>query len=272
MTVHSGFATAQATKPSAQSLGRVFESRRRVLYPSGPSVSPVGFGSYRVGYAKHLGFPESAQALELALRKGMNLIDTSSNYGFGQSELLIGKTLSKLFQENILTRENIVLVSKVGYVQGANLELAKTKELQGIPFLEMTKFGEEIWHCIHPQFIHDQIERSLTRLNVSTLDVYLLHNPEYMLKRFELDGLEVNKARELFYARLKQSFIALEELVAAGKIKAYGISSNNLGAPEEEYAAVSIKKVHETAVAISSEHHFKVVQFPLNWIEISSMS
>ncbi len=244
MTVYSGFATAQATKPSAQSLGRVFESRRRVLYPGGPSVSPVGFGSYRVGFAKHLGFPESALALELALRKGMNLIDTSSNYGFGQSELLIGKTLAKLIQENIITRDNIVLVSKVGYVQGSNLELAKAKELQGNPFLEMTKFGEEIWHCIHPQFISDQIERSLTRLNVSTIDVYLLHNPEYMLKRFELDGMEVNEARELFYARLKQSFTALEELVAAGKIKAYGISSNNLGAPEEEYAAISLKKVH----------------------------
>lgn len=269
MTSHSGFATAQSTKPSANSLGRVFEARRRPLYQGGPSVSPVGFGSYRVGYAKHLGFPESGKALELALQKGMNLIDTSSNYGFGQSELLIGKTVAKLIEENAIKRENIVFVSKVGYVQGSNLELAKAKELQGHPFPELSKFGEEIWHCIHPEFIFDQVDRSLSRLNIQTIDLYLLHNPEYMLKRFELDGMDQQVAKELFYARLKHSFSALEELVSAGKIKAYGISSNNLGAPEEEYAAISIKRVHETALAVSSNHNFKAVQFPLNWIEIS---
>ena len=113
MSCNLGFATAEATKPSSQSLGRVFESRRRSLYKGGPKVSPVGFGTYRVGFAKQLGFPESATALETALRKGLNLIDTSSNYGFGQSELLIGKTLNKLIAENVIQRENIVLVSKV---------------------------------------------------------------------------------------------------------------------------------------------------------------
>nr|BFD32073.1 hypothetical protein GTC16762_16910 [Pigmentibacter ruber] len=269
MNVLQGFATASTTRPSNQSLGRVFETRRRALYSGGPSVSPVGFGSYRIGYAKHLGFPQSGQALELAIRKGMNLIDTSSNYGFGQAELLIGKTLEKLINEEIITRENMVIVSKVGYVQGSNLELAKAKEQQLQPFPEMIKFGDEIWHCIHPEFIFDQVERSLNRMNISTIDVYLLHNPEYMLKKFELEGIEVEKAREIFFNRLRESFLALEKLVTLGKIKSYGISSNNLGAPAEEYASVSLKKVHEIALSISDQHHFKVVQFPLNWLEIS---
>lgn len=269
MALHVGFATPQATKPSSNSLGRVFESRRRVLYKGGPSVSPIGFGSYRIGISKSLGFPECANALEMAIKKGLNLIDTSSNYGHGQSEMLIGKTLTKLMNENIINRENIVVVSKVGYIQASNIELAKSRELQGNSFPEISKFGDETWHCIHPNFIFDQIDRSCSRLGLQTIDVYLLHNPEYMLKKFELDGMEVAEARALFYSRLKQSFIALEQLVVEGKIKTYGISSNNLGAPEEEYASISIKIVHEIAKSISANHHFKVAQFPMNWLEVS---
>lgn len=183
--------------------------------------------------------------------------------------MLIGKTLTKLINENIIKRENIVVVSKLGYIQGANIELAKSCELQGNGFPEISKFGEETWHCIHPEFIFDQIERSCSRLGLQTIDVYLLHNPEYMLKKFELDGLEVTKAREIFYSRLRESFVALEKLVSTGKIKAYGISSNNLGAPEEEFSSISIKQVHEIALSISKDHHLKVVQMPMNWLEVS---
>lgn len=269
MTVHIGYATSNGTKPTSNSIGRVFESRRRLLYQGGPSVSPVGFGAYRVGYSKALGYPECANALEMAIRKGLNLVDTSSNYGHGQSELLIGKILSKLIHENIICRENIVLVSKVGYLQASNIELAKSRELQGNSFPEMSKFGDETWHCIHPEFIFDQVERSCSRLGVKTIDVYLLHNPEYMLKKFEIDGMEINAARNLFYTRITESFRALESLVLEGKIKAYGISSNSLGIPENEYTSVSIKTFHEIAKSITIDHHFKVAQLPLNWIEVS---
>ncbi|KAB8033401.1 aldo/keto reductase [Fluviispira multicolorata] len=269
MALLPGYATANDTKPSKNSLGRFFESRRRCLYKGGPSVSPVGFGSYRVGLSKGLGFPECANALELALKKGLNLIDTSTNYGGGQSEMLIGKTLKKLINENLIQRENIIIVSKVGYIQGSNIELAKSKELQGISFSEISKFGEETWHCIHPDFIFDQIERSRSRLGLETIDVYLLHNPEYMLKKFELEKMEQSEAQNLFYSRIRESFLALEKLVEEGKICAYGISSNNLGAPEEEYSSVSIKRMHEIALSISADHNFKVVQMPMNWLEVS---
>ncbi|WP_186644710.1 aldo/keto reductase [Fluviispira vulneris] len=269
MALLPGYATAINTKPSKNSLGRFFESRRRTLYKGGPSVTPVGFGSYRIGMSKGLGYPECGNALELALKKGLNLIDTSTNYGGGQSEMLIGKTLKKLISENIILRENIVVVSKVGYIQGSNIELAKAKELQGNGFKEISKFGEETWHCIHPDFILDQVERSRSRLGLETIDVYLLHNPEYMLKKFELEKMEQQEALTVFYSRIRESFLTLEKLVSEGKIRAYGISSNNLGAPQEEYSSVSIKKMHEIALSISPEHNFRVVQMPMNWLEVS---
>ncbi|MFO0768301.1 MAG: hypothetical protein U0231_16285 [Nitrospiraceae bacterium] len=44
----------------------------------------------------------------------------------------------------------------------------------------MVKYGEGIWHCIHPAFSPISL-RDLDRLGIATLDVCLLHNPEYFL-------------------------------------------------------------------------------------------
>lgn len=250
---------------------RIFEFRRRPLFPQGPLVTPVGFGGYRIGLTERSGYPQCAQALEKALRDGVNLIDTSANYGDGQSEQLIGHILNALFSSGELTRSDVTVVSKVGYIQGSNMDLAIERELAQQPFLEVSKFGNDVWHSIHPDFIFDQCARSLARLNLSHMDVYLLHNPEYMLKRFELDGVAIERARELFYVRVEQSFRALEELVRQGKISYYGVSSNTFGAPDDEYSCVSLKRIHEIAQSISPDHKFRVVQMPFNWIEVSPL-
>lgn len=234
----------------------IFQARRRPLCPGGPDVSSVGFGSYRIGFSQ----PQHASALESALLQGLNLIDTSSNYSHGESEELIGSTLSKLTQKNLIKREDIVLVTKAGYLE------AKDKS-----YPEISSFGEYFDHCIHPDFLTDQVDQSLKRLGVEYLDSYLLHNPEYMLKRFELDGMERSQAHLLFYERLKKSFSFLESLVEQGKIKSYGISSNYFGAPNDDFSFVSLKKCHEIALSISEKNHFKVVQMPLNWLEVSPL-
>lgn len=234
----------------------IFESRRRSLYPNGPDVSSVGFGSYRIGFSH----PEHADALESALRRGLNLIDTSSNYSNGESEELIGQVISKLISKNVIERNKTVLVTKCGYLQGAAKD-----------FPEISSFGDHFRHCIHPEFILDQIEISLKRLNTDYLDVYLLHNPEYMLKRFELDGMEKSQAQDLFYQRIKESFLCLENLVSEGKIKSYGVSSNYFGSPNDDFSFVSLKKLHDVAISISDKNHFKVVEMPLNWLEVSPL-
>jgi aryl-alcohol dehydrogenase-like predicted oxidoreductase len=262
-------ASIKATKPVPSPTQGPFSSRRRELWPEGPWVSAIGFGSYRIGLHPSLGYPECESALEGALQKGMNLIDTSANYGNGLSEILIGRVLKKLFAEGSLKREQVVLVSKVGYVQGSNMEMASAREWQGNPFPDMNKFGQDVWHCIHPEYIRDQIERSLQRLGVAALDAYLLHNPEYALKKFEMDGVPVEEARNIFYARIKSAFAELEKLVQEGKIASYGISSNTFGAPLDDYSAVCIKRCWNVAQEISQNSNFKVVQLPFNWIEVS---
>ena len=68
---------------------------------------------------------------------------------------------------------------KSDIIQGQNLKLAEAKEKSGHPYPNVVKYGEGIWHCIHPEFLADQLTLSLDRLGLATLDLCLLHNPEY---------------------------------------------------------------------------------------------
>src|SRR4051812_25681639 len=91
--------------------------------PHGPlgstdlQVSKVGFGCYRVNEFD----PDHREALKQALLSGCNLIDTSSNYTDGSAERLVGEVTAELFASGALKREEIVFVTKAGYVQGKNM-------------------------------------------------------------------------------------------------------------------------------------------------------
>jgi hypothetical protein len=65
----------------------------------GWQISQVGFGSYRVS----LGDKTQEQALRQALQSGINLVDTSSNYGDGGAERLIGRVLGELIDSGDIT-------------------------------------------------------------------------------------------------------------------------------------------------------------------------
>jgi len=72
------------------------------------SLGRIGFGCYRI-----FDVPDHLQLLETALvsdaKKRINLVDTSANYGDGQSETVVGKILSKLSSE---ARKQLCIVSK----------------------------------------------------------------------------------------------------------------------------------------------------------------
>ena len=76
------------------------------------------------------------------------LIDTSSNYGDGASEKLIGKMVKQLNVD----RNRLHIVTKVGYVQGQNLKLFRQGLFSGIDD-QFVRYHEDCLHCIHPEFI-----------------------------------------------------------------------------------------------------------------------
>ncbi|HLD99018.1 MAG TPA: aldo/keto reductase [Bdellovibrionota bacterium] len=192
-----------------------------ILGRTGWSVSPVGFGAYRTVFEQH------EEALRTALLSGFNLIDTSPSYGNGSSEQLIGKVISSLISEGALTREQIILVTKV-------------------PLGPQTS-------------INDRLTRSLERLRTDSIDVLLLENPEYFLKN---GGTHAE-----YYQLLRTAFEDLESEVRRGRIQYYGISSNTLPEPKNHDTFTSLEFVWENAQSLGSNHHLGVIEFPLNLLE-----
>jgi aryl-alcohol dehydrogenase-like predicted oxidoreductase len=238
------------------------------LNQTGLLVSQSGFGCYRV----KIGVPPHQEALRRALLGGINLIDTSSNYGDGGSEALVGAVLENLVSSGYLSRESVVVVSKVGYLQGQNYQLSQERKRQGNPFKELVLYAEGLEHCIHPEFLEDQLTRSLERLGLATLDCYLLHNPEYYLSWANKAGLSLDEARETYYDRINRAFQHLETEVERGRIRFYGISSNTFPSPATDPEFTSLERIWEIAESLSGHHHFRIIQLPMNLFETGGVT
>ena len=240
------------------------------LGATGLTTSRLGFGGYRTSTED----PEHREALTKALLSGCNLIDTSTNYMDGDSERMVGTVLGQLVSKGALKRDEIIIVSKIGYVQGANLKAAEAREKAGNPYPEMVKYGDGIWHCLHPEFLADQLALSLDRLGLQTLDVLLLHNAEYFLSDAKHRGqTDLPPLREEFYRRIRAAFAYLETQVAAGRLQYYGVSSNTCTAEPGDPEATSLSRLLEAArhAATGDAHHFRVLQLPMNLFESGAL-
>lgn len=126
----------------------------------------------------------------------------------------------------------------------------------------MTEYTPDCWHCISPDFLADQLTASLERLALPKVDVLLFHNPQYFLTDAGHRGVPRDEARAAFYERIRRALEYLESEVAAGRIGAYGVSSNTFVVPRENDDAVSLERILENAGP-----GFAVVQFPFNPLE-----
>ncbi len=231
-------------------------------------VSEAGFGAYRISIT----IESHYQALQQALISGINLIDTSSNYANGESEELIGKVVADLDNQGVLKREEIVIVSKSGYLQGENLKISEDKKRSGAIFPDLVIFNEELEYCIHPDFLKDQITRSLERLKLSTIDCFLLHNPEYYYIWAQQEEISKDIADGEFLRRIEAAFRYLETEVQAGRIGCYGISSNTFAVLQDAYERTPLDRIWDIAQNISPQHHFRMIELPLNIFESGAVT
>ena len=278
-TPRTGRATIQGTAAyAARMIGQAGDTALAngfvALDTTGLTTTRLGFGTYRVDtqHADH------REALKKALRASCNLIDTSTNYMDGDSERLVGSVLTELIASGELQREEVIVVSKIGYVQGQNLKRAEAREKAGRPYPDMVKYGDSMWHCIHPEFLADQLVLSLDRLGLDTLDICLLHNPEYVLSDASHRGeKDLAKLRTSFYSRIERAFAYFESQVSAGRLQYYGVSSNTVTSPADHPEATSLAHmVHAAQTAAQSmgsdSHHFRILQCPMNLFESEAAS
>jgi hypothetical protein len=256
-----GFATADATGGHAKRFDALSYT---TLGRTGLRCSQAGFGCYRIAD----GIDMHRNALQRALDGGINLIDTSANYADGESETLVGKVLTDAIASGALSRQAIIVVTKGGYLQGRNYDLSQARQAQGQPFPDLVPYADGLEHCIHPEFLEDQVTRSLERLNLATLDFFLLHNPEYYLSwAVSKQGMEQEAANAAYEGRILKAFQHLEQEVARGRIRYYGISSNTFPEPSDRPDFTCLQRILDVASTVGPEHHFALIQFPMNLIE-----
>mmetsp|Transcript_71119 Transcript_71119/g.230149 ORF Transcript_71119/g.230149 Transcript_71119/m.230149 type:complete len:419 (-) Transcript_71119:66-1322(-) len=212
---------------------------------TGLSVSPVGFGCHRLEQGE-----AQREALKLAIQLGCNFVDVAPNYTDGVAEEVVGSVLKELRDAKKLRRDEIVVATKVGNVLGKQMVHAA-----GVP--NMAVVQESLWHCISPAWIEQELTRSLERLQLTCVDCVLLHCPEYESKAEGVDMATV-------YERLGEAFRHLEAEVAKGRVAMYGISGAFYPLRPTDPEHLDLEAV---VAQLPEGHHFRVLQFPLNYAE-----
>ncbi|MCM3874677.1 MAG: aldo/keto reductase [Pyrinomonadaceae bacterium] len=223
-------------------------------------LSSIGIGTY-LGNADDATDARYAEAVVRAVELGANVIDTAANYRFQRSERSIGKALTALTNTKGFAREEILICTKGGYLpfDGAPPRdvrgyIEDTFVRPGIARLEDFVSGS---HCMTPGYLQNQLEQSLRNMQLECVDVYYIHNPESQLGA-------VSEAE--FYSRLRAAFERLEQNVAQGKTKMYGVATwNGFRVSPEAAGYHSLPRMVETAREVGGESHgFRFIQLPFN--------
>src|SRR6266705_5841780 len=144
--------------------------------PAQRDVPALGQGTWRMGENKN-SLADEVAALRLGIDLGMTLIDTAEMYGEGGAEEVVADAIDG-------QRDRVFVVTKVYPHNASSTELPKA--------------------C----------ERSLKRLRIDAIDLYLLHWRERT-------------------PPLQETVDAFEKLRAAGKIKRWGVSNFDVDDMEE---------------------------------------
>lgn len=257
-----GQATAEGTRGYAARHADAKE-HRGFRDAFGLSLSTIGIGTY-------LGDPSPDKdagytaAIGTAVAGGLNVVDTAINYRNQRSERVVGSVLSQLVEQDVVARNEVFVSTKGGFVPFDQ----DTGDPQGSAYEEFVKPGlvtkENLVggiHCMDGPFIQDVVKRSRRNLDLETIDLYYVHNPEMQLS-------EVDRAT--FGDRLGDAFAVLEEAVADGHVARYGIATwNGLRLPPDDPHHIGLRDVVQVAeaaaVAAGNDwHHFAAVQAPLS--------
>ena len=133
---------------------------RRRLGGTDLDITRVGLGAWAIGGPWAYGWGpqddnESVAAIRRAVELGINWIDTAAVYGLGHSEVVVGRALAAL-PEN----DRPLIFSKCGLVWDERNRAAEPRRV------------------LRPDSIRRECDASLRRLGVSRIDLYQFHWPD----------------------------------------------------------------------------------------------
>jgi aryl-alcohol dehydrogenase-like predicted oxidoreductase len=262
----AGRAAARATTAGTRRLAERDDGQRidfRRDFPRRLTVSALGVGTY-LGECTDTDDAGYGETLREAVVRGVNLIDTASNYRCQRSERVIGRTLESLIAGGETRRDELIVCTKGGYVALDGEPPASREQYE--EWLEETLVAPGIvrrddlvraGHSIAPSFLAHQLAQSRANLRLQSVDLYYLHNPEEQL-------LGVDRAT--FRSRLHAAFTLLEERAERGEIGGYGCATwVGLRVGPEHRQHLTLAELVTIAREIAgATHHFRAVQLPVS--------
>lgn len=198
----------------------------RPLGESGIQASTVAIGTWVMGGWMWGGADESESiaAVHAAIDEGINLLDTAPIYGFGHSEMVVGKAIKD-------RRDKVIIATKCSMVINAPGGRSVGRSTSAGP-AEHGHLEIKIWN--NPDSIRDEVELSLKRLGTDYIDLYQTHWQEQETP-------------------IEDTMGALVKLKEEGKIRAIGVcnatteemdryrSVGQLDSDQEQYSMIHRK-------------------------------
>ncbi len=254
----TGYATPEGTKKFADRQQVASQQNYKNIHNL--TLSNVGVGTY-------LGNPdtETDKLVEEAIKKsvlgGINVIDTAINYRAQKAERSMRNAISQLINNNDISREEIFVSTKNGYVTNdGDIQ----EDLMQYVMREYGKTGivnegdiSPGYHCMTLPYLNDQLERSLKNLGLECIDLMYLHN--------SVEG-QTHLPRDQFLKNLKDVFDFYEKKRKDGKIRFYGMATwECFRTTPENPLFLELAEVMDLAIqAGGNEHGLRFIQLPFN--------
>ena len=254
----SGFATTDGTTNFVQNSGinSLNFNKFEDLF-----LSNVGIGTY-LGDSDNKTDELVKNAVKQSILSGLNVIDTAINYRSQKAERSVGKAISELIAEKKITRDQIFVSSKNGYVTNdgdiqEDLMQYVIREL-GKPGIVKEGDITSGYHCMTTPYLSDQLDRSLKNLDLECIDLMYLHNG--------IEGQIKDISKEQFLEKLKSVFELYEQKRDEGKIKFYGMATwECFRVMNDNSQFLLLEDIVEMAKNVGGENHgFKFIQLPYN--------
>lgn len=193
----------------------------------------------------------------------VNVIDTAINYRAMKSEKSIGKALLRLVKDGVISRDQVFVSTKNGYVTNdgdyPNVDVMEYMYRMYIQPEVIT--ADDIssgYNVMNPNYLVKCIDKSLMNMHLSTIDLVYIHNA------FESWNQDVS--RQQFMEMLAKAFEVYEKYRAQNRIRYYGMATwTCFRVSPDNHEYLSLEKAVKTAESVGGKNHgFRFIQLPYN--------
>ena len=259
----AGYATSEGTRKFMENAIKNGIANSHFRSFNNLNFSSLGIGTY-LGQLTPEDDEDLENAIYQSLKSGaMNVIDTAINYRSMKSEKNIGHAIKKLIQDKIISRDQIFISTKNGYITNDGdypridvLEyMQKMFISQGIIDSKDISSG---YNVLNPNYIQKCIDKSLTNMQLDTIDLVYIHNA------YESWFQDISRSE--FNEKIRRVFQVYEKYRSQNKIRYYGMATwTCFRLPRNEEGYLSLEDMVKIAEDVGGKDHgFRFIQLPYN--------